>query len=428
MGGFVAGAVFTLKAMEDRTVAELAINGGPKACEREWPTWPVWGEEERRALLGVLESGEWWYGEKVRQFEAAFARFQSARYGVTCSSGTAALEAALLALGIGAGDEVVVPPYTFVATASAVLRINAIPIFADIQPHTLCIDPDDVERKISERTRAIMPVHLAGYVADMDRLSELARAHDLFIIEDACHSWGSQWRGKGTGALGTCGAFSFQATKNISSAEGGIILTDDEALAETCRSYTNCGRGKDRPWYQHFVLGGNLRMTEFQGALLLAQLGRLEEQTLRRQANAEILDDGLGAVAGIRTLKGDSRMTRRGYHMYCFRLDLSVLGTTRERFLEALRAEGVPSVAGYPYPLYRNPLFERRGEGPKFCPVSCPYYARELDYTKVACPVCEEVCRDTCWIMHANLLADETAMHDIVAAIAKVCQNVGELR
>jgi len=409
-------------------MAKLAINGGPKVTERVWPRWPIWGREEREALLGVLESGEWWYGEKVRRFEEAFSRFQDAKYGVTCSSGTAALEAALLALGVGAGDEVIVPPYTFVATASAVLRVNAIPVFADIEPDTLCIDPDDVERKISDKTRAIVPVHLAGHVADMDRLNEIARKHGLFVVEDACHSWGSRWRGKGTGALGDCGVFSFQASKNISSAEGGIVLTDNEDLAETCRSYTNCGRGKDRPWYQHFVLGGNLRMTEFQAALLLAQLGRLEDQTLRRERNARILDEGLAGIAGIRTLRRDRRITRRAYHMYCFRLDLEYLGVTRERFLEALVAEGVPAVEGYPHPLYKNPLFERRGEGPRFCPLSCPYYGKEMDYTKVVCPVCEEVCRDTCWIMHPALLADEEAMVEVVEAVAKVCENVAELR
>ena len=409
-------------------MAYLAINGGPKACDRQWPTWPIWDDAERKALLGVLESGQWWYGENVAQFERAFADFQGARYGVACSSGTTALETALMALGIGAGDEVIVPPYTFVATASAVLRVNAIPIFADIEPHSLCIDPGDVERKISNRTRAILPVHLAGRVADVDRLNEIARARGLFVIEDACHSWGSQWRGKGTGALGHCGAFSFQASKNISSAEGGIILTDDEDLAETCRSFTNCGRGKGRPWYEHFVLGGNLRMTEFQAALLRAQLGRLEEQTLRRQANARILDEGLRTVDGIRTIDNDPRITRRGYHMYCFRLDAQRLGVARERFLEALRAEGVPATEGYPHPLYRNPLFERSGEGPRFCPRSCPYYGKTVDYAGIVCPVCEAVCRDTCWIMHPILLAGSDAMSEIVEAVAKVCRHVDEVR
>ena len=408
-------------------MAKLAINGGKKSCNCEWPKWPIWGDEERKALLGVLESGEWWYGKKVREFEEKFAEFQNAKYGVSCSSGTTGLEAALLALGVGAGDEVIVPPYTFMATASAVLRVNAVPVFADIQAHTLCIDPDDVERKITDKTKAVIPVHLAGYIADMDRLNEIAKKHGLAVLEDACHSWGGMWKGKGTGALGKCGAFSFQASKNLNSAEGGIILTDDEGLAEQCRSYTNCGRGKDRPWYEHYLLGSNLRLTEFQGALLLAQLSRLEEQTRTREANAGILNEGLKDIPGIITIENDPRITRRAYHFYPFRIEMDSLGITRERFIEALNAEGVPASEGYDRPLYRNPLFERTGEGPEHCPISCPYYGKKVDYTKVSCPVCEEILTDTVWIFHNVLLADRDSIRSIVAAISKVCENAGEL-
>ncbi len=409
-------------------MAHLAIAGGEKACNYEWPRWPVWGAEEREALNGVLESGEWWYGEKVREFERRFAAFQGARFGITASSGTAALEAALLALGVGAGDEVIVPPYTFVATVSAVLRVNAIPVFADIRPETLCIDPADVERKITSRTRAIIPVHVGGYIVDMDRLGALAQAHGLAILEDACHAWGSEWKGKGAGALGNCGVFSFQASKNITSGEGGIILTDDPELADTCRSFTNCGRGKDKPWYQHFVAGSNLRLTEFQAALLLAQLTRLEAQTLRRQANADILTRGLRRIPGIITLADEPRMTRRSYHFYPFRIDPSRLGISRDRFLQALSAEGVPAGPGWPMPLYQNPLFQRRGEGPDYCPVSCPYYGQPVDYTAVRCPVCEQVCTDSVWFSHPLLLAEEEAMRAIVAAVAKVCAHPEELQ
>jgi dTDP-4-amino-4,6-dideoxygalactose transaminase len=346
-------------------MSRLALDGGEKTCTAPWPTWPVWDDAERQGLLGVLESGNWWYGEKVREFEKRFAEFQGARFGVTATSGTTALEAALLALGIGAGDEVIVPPYTFMATASAVLRVNALPIFADILPRTLCIDPEDVKRKITSRTKAVIPVHLGGFVADMDRLLAISQERGIAIVEDACHSWGSQWKGKGTGALGRCGVFSFQASKNISSGEGGIILTDDESLAEDCRSFTNCGRRVGGAWYQHFVLGSNLRLTEFQAALLLAQLGRLEGHTLRRQANARILDEGLAGIPGIITLEQDPRMTRRSYHLYCFRLDLRRLGVPRERFLQALAAEGVPAWAGYDKPLYANPLFTQQRSGPE---------------------------------------------------------------
>lgn len=407
----------------------LALNGGSPTCTISWPSWPVWDDAERHALLNVLESGKWWYGARVRAFEETFAAYHDARFGITTTSGTTALETALLALGIGAGDEVIVPPYTFLATASAVLRVNAIPVFADIQPHTLCIDPDDVERKITPKTKAIIPVHIAGFVADMDRLRAIAAAHHLKIIEDACHAWGSQWRGIGVGALGDCGVFSFQASKNISSAEGGIILTNDPALAAECRSYINCGRAEGKPWYEHYLLGSNLRMTEFQAALLQAQFTRLPAQNQRRAANAARLFDGLRALPGIRVIENDPRISRRAYHFFPFRLDLTDLCISRERFKDALAAEGVPSMIGYDRPLYKNPLFQRSWDrGPASCPVSCPFYGQPVDYTAVHCSVCEAVVRDTLWFFHTLLLADESAMDAIIAAMKKIIDNIAELR
>jgi len=249
--------------MKGAKMEKLAIKGGRPIREKGFPAWPIFDAREEKAILEVLRSGKWWYGEKVAEFEREFAAFQDARYAVSCTNGTAGLEISLLSLGIGAGDEVIVPPYTFVATASAVLKVNAIPIFADIQLETGNIDPEDVEKKITDKTRAIIPVHFGGLPCDMDALGDIAQKHHLKIIEDACHSWGSKWKGKGTGAIGDCGVFSFQMSKNITAGEGGIILTDNEGIADTAKSYTNCGRGKDKPWYEHYLLGGNYRMTEF---------------------------------------------------------------------------------------------------------------------------------------------------------------------
>lgn len=397
---------------EAQATTHLAINGGVKACNVEWPRWPVWGEAERLGLAGVLESGEWWYGRKVAEFEAAFAAFQNARFGITCSSGTTALEAALAALGVGAGDRVIVPPYTFVATASAVLRVGATPVFADIDPDTLNIDPAAVAGKIGPRTRAIIPVHVAGYIADMDRLSELAQRNGLAILEDACHAWGSQWQGKGAGALGNCGVFSFQASKNITSGEGGIILTDDEALAARCRSYTNCGRQAGEPWYRHFTLGSNIRLTEFQAALLLAQLSRLEEQTLRRAESAAILTAALDGVPGLALLRPEPRLTRRSHHFFAFRVNPQVLGCSRDAFIRALAAEGVPTSPGWPLPLYANPVFEGAQARPDYAPGSCPR--------------CEQVCQEAVWIPQNVLLADAGALQAASAAVRKVCAHAAE--
>ena len=246
---------------------KLAIAGGRPVTESKPAPWPVIGDSEKENLLQVLESGKWWYGEKVRRFESEYASFQNAKYGVSCMNGSMALEMGLLACGISEGDEVIIPPYTFLATATAVIRVNAVPVFADISLSTCNLDPADVERKITPRTRAIMPVHFAGLPADMDALKAVAAKHSLAIIEDACHSWGSQWKGKGTGAIGDCGVFSFQMSKNITAGEGGILLTDNEEIAEIARSYSNCGRLPNRHNYQHFLPGGNMRMTEMQAAM-----------------------------------------------------------------------------------------------------------------------------------------------------------------
>lgn len=231
----------------------------------------------------MLESGRWWFGERVQQFETQFAAFQGARHAVTCTNGTTAIEMGLKALGILEGDEVIVPAYTFIATAGAVVTIGAIPVFADIEPNSLCIAPTDLERKITPRTHAVIPVHVGGALADMERINAIARSHGLRVLEDAAHAWGTQWRGRGAGTLGECGTFSFQVSKNITAGEGGILVTDDEALADLCRSYTHCGRRKGSAWYDHDHLGSNLRLTEFQAAILLAQLTRLHDQIQRRE-------------------------------------------------------------------------------------------------------------------------------------------------
>jgi dTDP-4-amino-4,6-dideoxygalactose transaminase len=380
----------------------------------------MWDARERDGLLDALESGEWWYGKRVKQFEAEFAAFQDARFGVTASSGTIALETMLQALDIGPGDEVIVPPYTFIATASAVLRVGAIPVFADIEADTWCLDPNDVLRKITARTKAIMPVHFSGRIVDMDLYNEMGRQHNILILEDACHSWGGKWNGKGTGALGRCGAFSFQVSKNVASAEGGIILTNDEALAEQCRSITNCGRVAGGAWYEHGNIGSNLRLTEFQAALLLAQLSRLEEHTLRRQVNGAFLTERLRDIPGICVVREDPRITRRAYHLYTLRIEPQTLGITRKQFVDALAAEGVPASEGYGRPLYKMAVFQNL-KGMRANP------GIALDYTQVNCPVCERACDETVWLFHTLLLADASAMRDVVSAIEKVVSHAHDV-
>ena len=405
----------------------LALHGGEPVHRGQWPAWPVHDEREREALLAVLDSGKWWYGERVAEFEAAFAAFQDARFGVTCCNGTVALELALLGAGVGTGHEVLVPPYTFIATATAVLKANAVPVFVDVEPDTLNLDPAQLEAAVTERTAAVVPVHFAGLPADMEAINAVARRHGLRVVEDAAHAWGSKLNGKGCGALGDAGTFSFQMSKNITAGEGGIVLSDDEELADTIRSLSNVGRGKGGAWYAHYLPGGNCRMTELQAALLLAQLTRLGEQTARRQRNAAILNEGLAAIDGLLPLREHPRANPRSYHLYIFRFDAGRFGCSRARFLEALRAEGVPCHGGYPHPIYRNPLFQPEDTDARAQQHAWPYYGLTVDYSGVRCPNAERACAEAVWLKQAMLLAGEEDMRAIVRAVEKIRENAGNL-
>ena len=393
----------------------LALHGGDpvRPQDRPWPGWPVFDDAERNALSEVLESGQWFYGERVARFEQEFAAFQGARHCISVTNGSTGAEIIIQALGLEPGDEVIVPPYTFIATVTAVMRMGATPIFADVD-ETWCLDPNAVEAAITPRTKAILPVHFGSRVADMDRLSAIAERQGLVVIEDACHSWGSQWAHRGTGVLGLAGFFSFQASKNMTAGEGGAIVTDDEAFADLCRSIANCGRSKDGPWYHHSVVGANARITEFAAALLSAQLTRLEEQTRRREENGAILDAALRDIEGLTPQPSDSRITRRARHLYCVRIDEEAFGCSRENFVAAARAEGLPISTGYAIPLYAQPVFKSFDRGP--------------DYSTVHCPVAEDLCYQSgMWFGHPLLLGDERDIDDIIRIFRKIKENAAIL-
>lgn len=396
------------------STSRLAIHGGApvRPPTKPWHSWPVFDDTERKALMDTLESGKWFLDARLKRFEQEYAAFQDAKYCVALNSGTAGLEICLEALGIGPGDEVIVPPYTFVATASAAMRVGATVIFADVN-NTWNLDPDLFEAAITPRTKAVIPVHFGSAVADMDRINAIAAKHGIHVIEDACHSWGSKWKGKGTGALGHGGVFSFQMSKNITAGEGGAIVTDREDFADMCRAISNCGRTKGAAWYEHSVVGTNARMSELHAALLSAQLTRLEAQTLHRERMASILNESLGAIDGITPQPGDPRMTRRAYHLYGMRIDPDKFGCSRDRIVDAAKAEGLPCGPGYFQPLYKQPVF-----------TNCKSY----DYTKVHCPVAEDMCyRSVIWFPHHFLLGTEADMRDIVAIFEKIKENASEL-
>ncbi len=404
-----------------------ALLGGPPACNFAWPAWPVHDQAEESRLLDVLRSGQWWYGEQVARFEQEFAALQGAAHAVSCTNGTTAIEMGLRALGVVAGDEVLVPPYSFIATASAVVTVGAIPVFVDIDPDTLCLDPEDARRKVTSRTKAIIPVHVAGRIADPSGILELAAAHGLAVLEDAAHAWGSQWQGRGAGTLGRCGTFSFQVSKNLTAGEGGALVTDDEELADLARSFSHCGRTKDGAWYEHAHLGSNLRLTEFQAALLLAQLARLPDQMARRARAAALLDEALADIPAIRLLAPAPAMTRRSYHLYIFRLREEALGLSRRQFLEALQAEGVPASEGWNRPLYHNGVFARAHIGPPHG-IRAPLAGQGVDYSAVSCPTCEQVCRDAVWLPQHVLLAEDSQILCLAEAIHKIVVQAEALR
>jgi dTDP-4-amino-4,6-dideoxygalactose transaminase len=402
---------------------KLAIEGGNPVRREAFPAWPIWDQSEEQQLLEVLHSGHWGMlsGTKVHAFERAFADYQQAKHGICVVNGTAALEIGIRAVGVGPGDEVITTPYTFVATVNAALAVGAIPILVDVNPATFCIDVEQIESAITPRTRAILPVHIAGHPADMDAILDIARKHGLRVVEDACQAWGAEWRGRRVGALGDLGAFSFQASKNINAGEGGIVLTDDDQLEEMVWSLHNVGRRKGGLWYEHVRVGWNYRMTEWQGAILLAQLARADELAGRRDRNARYLAEALRSIPGIRPLNTDPRVTRHAWHLFIFRYQREAFGELpRERFLAALQAEGIPCAPGY-VPLDQSPaLLDGLSRLRAF---------REDVPPPRPCPAADRLCtQEAVWLTQNMLLGSQQDMDDVVRAIDKIKRSVMKTR
>ena len=317
---------------------KLAIQGG-KPCRditsNPWPKWPVWGKEEEVALIEVLNSGVWSYnGPKETEFNKLFAEFTGTKYSICTVNGTVTMQLALEAMGIGVGDEVIVPGITWQATAATVIDVNATPILVDVLEDTWCIDPAAIEKAITPKTKAIMVVHLYGAFADMDAVMEIAMKHSLHVIEDCAHKHGGEWKGKKAGSIGDVGSFSFQLSKHLTAGEGGSMTTDDSDLAEKLDALRNCGRrpegdsliGADKGIGDYgddgnFIQSGNLRITEFQAAILIEGLKRLPEQNATRDANGAYLNGLLKEIPGVVPLKRDARETKKAYFNFAFRYD-----------------------------------------------------------------------------------------------------------
>lgn len=414
---------------------ELAIKGGePVAPGGLRLEWPIIDEADKFAVLEALTSRRWCAVEhgpetKNGQFEAAFCRYLGVEYGILVDNGTNALFLALKAGGIEPGDEVIVPAVTFIATAAAVIHANAIPIFADINPETYQIDPNSVRRLISDRTKAVIPVHYGGYPADMDEIMQIAGEHNLLVIEDAAEAHGSEWRGRKVGSIGHFGCFSFQQGKPLTCGEGGFVATGSRELAAKAASYANFGRitGK-ADIYEHHWLGYNMRLSEIHAALLLSQLRKLPMQTEIRHANGEYLASQLEKIGGVKPLKRDPRITKRGYYFFFIRyISEEFGGVHRDIFLKALRAEGIPAHTAHNRPLYMNPAFEEMKFGRTGCPIKCSFYGKPIDYSKVHCPVAEYIYKNEVVALPKDILMDRKNVNLVIEAVKKIKENIHEL-
>jgi dTDP-4-amino-4,6-dideoxygalactose transaminase len=427
---FLGAAVAGSAAVAAPAGAKLAITGGKPVRTAPFPTWPKVGAVDEKAVLEVLRSGRWFrgWGKQVEKFEAAYARLTGAAHCLATANGTSALYTSLNAVGVGPGDEVIVPPYTFVATVNVVLLQHAVPVFVDTDPETFQMDARRLEAAITDHTRAIVPVHLGGNAADLDAILPIAARHKIPVIEDACQAHLGEWRGKKVGTLGATGCFSFQNSKNLNSGEGGAILTASDELMERCYSFHNNGRARKAvsDGFSYAANGANLRLTEFQAAVLMAQMMRLEEQSKTREQNAGYLTTMLKEIPGIAPARHYEGCTRNAYHLYMFRYDREKFGgRPRSVFLKALEAEGIPASGGYD-PLNREPFLKNVMASRAYKAVMPPERLQRWE-ERNQCPANDRLCGEAVWFTQTMLLGPRSDMDQIAEAVRKVQANVDQL-
>ncbi len=405
----------------------LAINGGAPVRSSAYPAWPSGDDREIEAVTDVIRSGDWGgFPEPGRyggRFEEAFAAYQGAAHGILMSNGTITMEVALKALGIGWGDEVIIPALTFAATAYAPIAAGALPVIVDVTPDTWCIDPDLVEAAITPKTKAIMPVHLGHQMADMDRIMKIAKTHGLAVVEDCAHAHGQRWDGRGAGCIGDFGSFSHQSSKILTSGEGGTLLTSDDDLARRAHSLIDCGRAKD-PDEKEFTFGANYRLGELHAALLVVAMERFPAQQTQRADSGKLFEELVAQVPGVRVMPVDARVTRWSFYNYVLAIDPDAFaGRTNQVVCAALEAEGIPAEVQYPsmnhYELFQPSLSR--------LPV-CVEFADRLDPQRMSFPIAEAAGqRESVYFME-NVFRDGTkGIEDAVEAMAKVQRHADEL-
>lgn len=391
---------------------QLKILGG-EGFGIEVQEWPVYSELELNYVKDVVESKAWWRmtGKHVELFEKEFATYHQTNFALAVSNGTHALELVLLALGLGEGDEVIVPAFTFISTATAVIRCGATPIPVEVLSDTYCIDPASVRRAITPRTKAIIPVHMAGHACEMEELREICREYNLKLVEDAAHGHGGEYEGKKLGSFGDASIFSFQQFKLMSAGEGGIILFQDEQLSDELFRLHNVGRPKNDTKYVHIGLGSNYRMTEFQAAVLRAQLTRLQHQTQIREENAVLLDNLLADIPGIVPQSRSHKVTVvHPHYMYMFRYEPAEFGMmSRELFVKALNAEEIPAFRAYPT-IQSTDVFQSFINSGKAT-------AKEF-----VTPKADDIAENVVWIHHKMLLSPRESVEKMVTVIQAIQQ------
>ncbi|MFH1777830.1 MAG: DegT/DnrJ/EryC1/StrS family aminotransferase [Candidatus Omnitrophota bacterium] len=423
-------------------MAKLALLGGQKVRVKEFAENAIIGEEERQRVNEVLESGMlsgfiaspgkcFLGGKQVREFEQLIRDYFTVKHAVTVNSATAGLHIALGACDVGPGDEVIVPPYTMSATATAVIMMNAIPIFADIEDETFCLDPEKVKEKITPRTKAIVVVHLFGHSAYMDEIMVLASEHNISVIEDCAQAPGATYKNRLVGTIGDVGVFSLNQHKTITCGEGGFAITNNDDFALRMQLIRNHGEvvaGKMHVEDINGLIGFNYRMTELEAAVSIGQFKRLDQLNDHRIKLAQYLNEKLAKFNGL-SLPHPKPGCKHVYFCYSFKFAAQTFGISRDVFVRALEAEGIPFSAAYVRPIYLEPIYQKKiAYGDKGCPFSCAYYKGTVNYAKGDCPVCERmyekelVLGAVCRYPHTK-----EDMDDVVAAIEKISANIAEL-